>query len=201
MSGLDEILNIIDEQQKETEKNIMSAAEKRICEINEDAEAKAERAYIDYVQRAKVRNEHDFVTACTSVDSSFRRKLLEYKVSCIDTAIEKAIDKLRNLPDKEYFALISRLIKRELRNGSGVVSMSRKDLDRIPVDLAAELSAEAEKLGGSIAISSEPADIEDGFILSYGNISENCSFLAVAESERESVRETAAKALFGQVSR
>ena len=41
--------------------------------------------------------------------------------------------------------------------------------------------------------------MEDGFILTYGLISENCSFSAIAESEREAMRDTAAKALFGQV--
>ena len=201
MSGLDEILKIIDEQQKETEINIMRAAEKRIQEINEDAMVKAERAYIDYIQRAKTESEHEFLTSCTSVDSTFRRKLLEYKVGCIDSAVEAAVDKLRKLPDKEYFEMILRLIKRHLRAETGVVSFSRKDLDRMPADLKDKLSEEAAKAGGSINVSSEPADINDGFILNYGNISENCSFSAVVESERESVRDTAAKALFGQVSK
>ena len=201
MSGLDEILKIIDEQQKETEINIMRAAEKRIQEINEDAMVKAERAYIDYIQRAKTESEHEFLTSCTSVDSTFRRKLLEYKVGCIDSAVEAAVDKLRKLPDKEYFEMILRLIKHHLRDETGVVSFSRKDLDRMPADLKDKLSEEAAKAGGSISVSSEPADINDGFILTYGNISENCSFSAVVESERESVRDTAAKALFGQVSK
>jgi len=201
MSGLDEILNIIDEQQKETERNIMNAAEKRIREINEDTAVKAERAYIDHIERAKVKAEHDFMTSCTTVDSFFRRKLLEYKVSCIDRAVEAAIEKLRDLPDQEYFDMMLRLIKRELRSDSGIVSFGSKDLSRLPADFKDRLSAEASKLGGSITLSSEPADIEDGFILTYGNISENCSFRAVVESERESVRDTAAKALFGQVSK
>lgn len=201
MSGLDEILNIIDQQQKETEKNIMSAAEKRVREINEETKVKAEKAYADYIQRAKQKNEHDFLTSCTSVDSSYKRKLLEYKVSCIDNAVEAVIDNLRKLPDKEYFDMILRLLKRHLRSGSGIVAFSGRDLKRLPADFKENVSSEAAKMNGSITVSSEPADIEDGFILTYGNISENCSFSAVVEAERESVRDTAAKALFGQVSK
>ena len=201
MSGLDEILNIIDAQQKETEKNIMVAADKKVREINEDAKVKAEKAYSDYMQRARVKNEHGFETACSGVDAAFKRQLLEYKVKCIDKAVEKTIEKLRKLPEKEYFELLAKLIIRELRKGEGVVALNSRDLKRLPAEFRSRIEAEAAKAGGSISISSEPADISDGFILSYGNISENCSFSAIIESERDAVRDTAAKALFGQVSR
>lgn len=201
MSGLDEILNIIDEQQKETEKNIMNAADKRVSEINEDAKVKADKAYNDYMQRARVKNQHDFETSCSSVDASFKRKILEYKVSCIDSAVENVLEKLRNLPEGEYFSLLSRLITRGLREGEGVISLNSRDLKRMPGDFRTGLEAAAKKAGGTVSISAEPADIPDGFILSYGNISENYCFSAVVEAEREAVRDTAARALFGQVSK
>ena len=201
MSGLDEILNIIDEQQKETEKNIMNAADKRVSEINEDAKVKAEKAYNDYMQRARVKNQRDFETSCSSVDASYKRKILEFKVSCIDSAVENALKKLRELPDSEYFKLLSGLIARSLREGSGVVSLNSRDLKRMPADFKAEIEAAAKKAGGTVTVSAEPADITDGFILTYGNISENCCFSAVVEAEREAVRDTAARALFGQVSK
>ena len=54
-----------------------------------------------------------------------------------------------------------------------------------------------EKNGGSVQLSKQPADIEDGFILSYGLISENCSFRAMMEAEKEDIRDTAARILFG----
>ena len=54
----------------------------------------------------------------------------------------------------------------------------------------------AEKNNGSIQLSKVPADIEDGFILSYGLISENCSFRAIIEAEKEDIRDTAARILF-----
>ena len=48
-------------------------------------------------------------------------------------------------------------------------------------------------------ISDVPAEISDGFVLEYGLISENCSFSAVLEAEKEGVRDLAARHLFGQV--
>ena len=51
----------------------------------------------------------------------------------------------------------------------------------------------------NIKISEKPAEIENGFILTYGLISENCSFRAIIEAERDSLRDMAAAELFGQV--
>lgn len=201
MSGLDEILDIIAAQQKETESNIMSSADKRVSEINEDARLRADKAYSDYMQRAKVKNELDFENSCSSVDASVKRRLLEYKVSRIDEAVELTLKKLRSLPEEEYFELLTKLISNKLRSGKGEISLSAGDLKRLPSDFKSIISEAAAKQGGTVELFEEPADITDGFILSYGNISENCSFEAMIEAERDWIRDTAAKALFGQVSK
>ncbi len=67
----------------------------------------------------------------------------------------------------------------------------------MPVDFAKKADSIAEKAGGTIRISDKCADIENGFILEYGLISENCSFRDIIEAERDAVRDTAARALFG----
>lgn len=197
MSGLENILSIIDSQQKENEKKIMSYADAKIEEIRSDAAAKADKAYSEYMQRAAVKNSHDYAVACSGVDSELKRKLLDYKVSRIDEAVEAVYQKLRDLPDNEYFQLIEKLALRDIRKGDGVISLCSKDLKRLPADFKVRLSDAAKRSGGSITISEEPADIADGFILTYGNISENYSFRAVLEAEKELVRDTAASELFG----
>ncbi len=123
MSGLENILSIIDSQQKENEKKIMDHAENKVREIMSEAEDKADKAYKEYIQRATLKNEHDYNTACSSIDSAMKRKILDYKVKRINEAIEKAYQKLHNLPDTEYFQLIEKLAKRDLRKGDGVISM------------------------------------------------------------------------------
>ena len=63
-------------------------------------------------------------------------------------------------------------------------------------DFESRLNEIAKIKGGDITLSEKPADIESGFILSYGLISENCSFRSILESEKDSVRDTAASFLF-----
>ena len=197
MSGLDEILTLIEQQQKETESSILKAAESRADVIKAEGNEKAKKAYEEYLKNAKAQAEKDFENSCASVDASMKRKILACKVEIIDDTIEKTISKLKNLPEKEYFELLIRLISRHLQKGSGVLGLCEADLNRVPADFEKKLCELTEKIGGSIQLSKQPADIEDGCILSYGLISENCSFRAMMEAEKEDIRDTAARILFG----
>ena len=96
--------------------------------------------------------------------------------------------------------MLEKLAVKRLSGGEGVLSLSSRDLARVPADFMQKLSAAAAKTGGSVKLAKEPAEIENGFVLTYGLISENCSFRAIIEAEREGVRDTAARVLFGQVS-
>ena len=197
MSGLDEILTLIEEQQKQTEESIIKAARKKAESILSEGNEKADKAYKDYLDNAKISAEKEFENSCVSVDSSMKRKLLSCKVGLINDTIEKTIAKLKALPDKEYFELLIRLISRHIRPGKGILSLCSNDLNRLPSDFGKQITDLAAKDGGSIELSKEPADIEDGFILSYGLISENCSFRAIIEADKDEIRDTAARALFG----
>lgn len=197
MSGLDEILNIIDEQRIQNEESIIGAANQKAAAIRSEGEQKAQKAYSEQLEKGQADAKRDFVNACASVDSDMKRKVLDSKVKLIDSAIEATLERLAKLPEDEYFAMLKRLAEQKLRKGSGVISLSANDLKRLPADFEADIRSSAEKLGGTLEISKNPADISDGFILSYGLISENCSFRAIIESERDEVRDTAAAKLFG----
>lgn len=197
MSGLDEILNIIDEQRIQNEESIIGAANQKAAAIRSEGEQKAQKAYSEQLEKGQTDAKRDFVNACASVDSDMKRKVLDSKVKLIDSAIEATLERLAKLPEDEYFAMLKRLAEQKLRKGSGLILLSANDLKRLPADFETDIRSSAEKLGGTLEISKKPADISDGFILSYGLISENCSFRAIIESERDEVRDTAAAKLFG----
>lgn len=196
MSGLDEILNLIEAQQKQTEESIMKAAASKARSIQADGEEKARRAYEEHLSKAKAQAEKDFENSCASADAAMKRKILACKVELIDEAIEKTIEKLKKLPEKEYFDLIIKLAQQHMQPDKGVISLGKDDLARAPKELESRLNEAASKLKGSISLDKKAADIDDGFILSYGLISENCSFRAIIEAEKDEIRDTAARALF-----
>lgn len=198
MTGLDSILDIIEIQQKQTENNIMLSAENRARTIEADGDLKAEKAYSEYMKKALEKAENDYINACNSVDAENRRKILQCRVGLIETATKKVLEKLSGLPDAEYFEMILRLAGRKIHKGDGIIYFGQKDLARIPADFEKKISLLADKAGGTVSISASPADIENGFILEYGLISENCTFDAILESEKDTVRDIIAGKLFGR---
>ena len=194
MSGIDSILNVIESQQKKTELNIIRTAQEKASAIEADGVKKAESAYNDYMKKSLIKAETDFRNACNSVDAGNRRKILECKIEIINQATENIITRLENLPDGEYFNMILRLVRKRLHDGTGEIFFSKKDLERLPADFQEKLS---EISGGKVRISDIPADIDNGFILKYGLVSENCTFREIIESGNDRIKDILAGILFG----
>lgn len=198
MSGLDEILNIIQQNQAAEESSIMQSAESKVREIYREAMQDADDAYNDYMKRSERQCRLDYENSRSSVDSASKRKLLSFKLEQLDAVMDRVVEKLDKLSDKDYFAVLERLVARTAGSGNGVLYLNNKDLGRLPDDFAVNIETIAKKAGGSIKLSEMAADIDNGFILEYGKISENCSFRAVLEAERDNVRDLAARELFGR---
>lgn len=198
MTGIDSILNIISNQQKSIENDIIHSAEEKALNIEADGESKAEMAYNEYIKKSLEKAEMDYRNACNSIDSENKRKILRCRVELIETTIKKIISKLSELPDNEYFKIITRIALQKIHSGDGEIYFNKKDLTRIPMDFAEKLSVNAKKVNGTIKISETPADIENGFILVYGRISENCTFNEIIESEKDKIYDILARELFGR---
>lgn len=198
MTGIDGILDIIDSQQKKNENNIILLAENRARAIEADGDAKAEKAYNDYMKKALEKAENDYKNACNSVDAENRRKILQCRVGLIEETVRKILERLSGLPDGEYSEMLLRLAGRKIHKGDGIIYFGNKDLARLPADFQEKLSLLAKGVGGTVRISSTPADIENGFILEYGLISENCTFDAILESEKDIVYDIISRELSGR---
>lgn len=190
MTGIENILSIISSQQKQTEKMIISSAEKKADGIITEGNEKAAKEYEEYLKKAKVQLALVYDNAISSVNAQMKRRELAYKVKCIDNTAEKVIERLNSLPDSEYSAVLEKLLLRKADGGKGMLFLNKKDLSR----LTDSFRNTAKKL--NVEISEECAGIENGFILTYGLISENCSFRAIIEAERDSVRDIISRELF-----
>lgn len=194
MAGIENILDIITSQQKQTENNIIYVAEKKANAIIADGNEKAEKEYTEYKKKSEKQLALDYDNAVSSVDAEMRRNILACKIHCIDEIIEKTLERLDIMPADEYFEILEKLLVQKADKGEeGMLCLNQRDLSRITADFEKTVKI------FNIKISEKPAEIENGFILTYGLISENCSFRAIIEAERDSLRDMAAAELFGQV--
>ncbi|WP_295217669.1 V-type ATP synthase subunit E family protein [Ruminococcus sp.] len=196
MSGLDKILQEIENQGRQSADAMEKTAMRKADAIRAEGEKNADEKYNALMQEHRHACETAYTNACASTDAAMRRELLACRVECINAAVEQAMEQAAALPDPEYFAVILKLVEKHLQPGNGILSFGEKDLARLPGDFGETVNRLARAEGASIAISEKPADIENGFLLRYGKISENCSFRAIAEAEKNDIRDKAAAVLF-----
>jgi V/A-type H+-transporting ATPase subunit E len=197
MSGLDSILAAINEKGVKTADEIIKSAEKKAEGIRLTGEKAAEESYADYIDKFRQKCEKEYAAACSGAESSARREILLCRSECIEKAVENAVKKIEEMSVSEYFTLITKMVGNYMRKGSGVISFGKRDLERMPKNFEKNLKLLAVTDGSDITVSDKAADISSGFILTYGDISENCSFRAIIEAEKDYVRDTAAAILFG----
>ena len=100
------------------------------------------------------------------------------------------------MPEEEYFALLLKIADKAIHEGEGVISLSSKDLARMPKDFEDKIKAIAEGRQANMSVSKDAIDVEDGFVLSYGGIEENCTLEAIFADKKEELSDLVQKLLF-----
>lgn len=80
----------------------------------------------------------------------------------------------------------------------GEICFSAADLGRLPEGFEAEVSKAAAAAGGSLKLSREGKNIENGFILIYGGIEENCTIAAMFDAKKDELSDIVHRLVFLQ---
>lgn len=197
MSGLDSIVEEIHAQAKAEADEIIKKAEEYCNSFMEqakkDVSAEAEKLEKKALADRKLYEEK----IKSGAEFRQRNSMLKVKQECIYSVIEKAQSTIRNLDDENYFQLLEKLFEANVSAGKGMIYFGSKDLARMPETFKNNIMSIAERKGGSVEISSEPKNIEDGFILAYGEIEENCTIKALFMANTGRLKDIANKTLFG----
>lgn len=198
MTGLDKIIQTIQQDSEQEARNILSEADAKAKAIVDKAEQ--EGAEIRKAEEEKTMRLTSLTIerAKSSCELKKTQMLLKEKQELIRETLQAAEEKLLRLPDDAYFELLMKLFSRSLLGKSGTVYFSEADLKRLPEDFGEKLNQAAAEKGGEIRISREPRRISGGFILEYGGIEENCSFGAIFDTEHENLEDLVQKALFSE---
>lgn len=193
MSGIDKILQDIKAEADAKTEEILSAAKEKADAVKAEAQADADKISADAAARAERESDQVIERAHSSAQLRQQKMILEKKQELIGDVLAKAKAALGNLSDEDYFAMIKKQASRFTLSEPGTVRFSKADLDRLPDGFENTLK---EAVGADVSIAQEPANIDGGFILSYGGIEENCSFDAIFRSEREKLQDIVSGILF-----
>ena len=225
MNGIDKITQRIGaDTQAEIDRILADAAaqaEAAADKFRTQAEAE-NRDLLAKSERAAAEREERLVSAA---QMEARKTLLTAKQEMVERAYQRALEKLRSLPQEQYVELLAALLVRasstgreevvfspEDREGAGKAAVARANellakeaAPELPLGdgvvanllnkVAAGVSAFAQGTA-MLAVSEETRDISGGFILKDGRIEVNCTFDALVRAEREQTVGEVAKLLF-----
>ncbi len=197
LHGLARILEQIEKDASEKAAGIEAAARGQAEQVIAEAQAEAD-AVIRKAEAKAAADSDSYAEQRRNSDEQQRKlALLKVRNDMIDGVLAAAKERLLGLDDEAYFGMILKLLGERAAAGDGVLHLNAKDLSRLPAGFAEAASEIAGKAGGTVTVSDEPAAVEGGFILAYGDIEENCSIEAIFASRREEFRDRAHGILFG----
>lgn len=182
MKGLSNILTQIENETSEKVSEIIGAAKTQANEITVKAKNAAEAESKTIMENAEAKYNDILSRAESANELKIKKEILIKKQELINETIDKAMNSLLNLPEDKYFDIILKLVKKYAHGGDGEVLMSEKDKKRLPKDFELKLNEIA-----GIKLSDKTTNVDGGFILTYGDIEENCTFKAIFESRREDI--------------
>lgn len=190
----------------------MTAKEKILAGISEDAEKKAQAIIAEATKTAEVNTaaavceaedqnkkimadaEKKAQTIISNAESSAvllkRDNVLKFKSQSIEDVLQAVTEKLNSYSDDEYFAFLYALVEKNAQSGSGVLFLNSKDNSRNTAAFKEKISAL------NFSLSEETKDIPGGFILQYNDILINCAIDALIHEKREKLIDVINRKLF-----
>ena len=190
MSGLENILARLRDENEAQCARIAEEAEVRAAEIAAQGQADGEHTVREMEAQANRQASQIEARARSAAAMRTRQALLQAKIEMVDAVLAEAQRQLHALSAETYFKTMAALAEKNRQPGQGVLYFNAADLARMPADFAAGL-------GDGITVSETPLEMEDGFLLKYGDIEYNCTLKALFDAARDPLKSQAGEILFG----
>lgn len=196
MTGLEEMKAAIEEESRLECGRIEQQAQAQLAKICEDARAAADARYQEILTSARRACENELQRAETGGVMETKRSLLQTRTELVHETIDMALRHLRALSDADYFSVLQTLALAYARQGEGELRLAQRDLERLPAGFAGALNEKLAKQGARVRIGAQPARMDGGFLLIYGDIEVNCGFDALLDASIEEIRDAVSRELF-----
>lgn len=195
MNGLDNIIAKINADCQAECDAILAKADAEADEILKKAKSESALLRQGIIENALRENEKEIQLLKSRAQLESKKNLLALKIELVNGIIETALERLRNLPDADYFSVIKSLVLKHAQKGTATLRLSKNELARLPIGFEGELN-KALGDGFSVKIGPEPVRIDGGFILVYDDIDQNCSFEALLASSIDDIKDLLYETLF-----
>lgn len=190
MNGLEQILEEITADSAAFAEKTLDQANAQVVQILRRAEMKASEIEHAANEQAEQITKARLAHAESAGKIRAKRVLLHERQQLVTETIRLVEEHLAAMDDASYFSLLLRLLKKYASGAPGTLFLSERDLAHV----TPEFLQNAENMGLSVAEATRP--ITGGFLLSYGDVEENCSFEALLETEKDRLQDVICRVLF-----
>lgn len=196
MTGLENIINRIQQDSTARSDEILADAQKKCEQILAQAEQSSRNAAAKIAGDAEKECAVILSMARSGAEQIEKRAVLEAKVAVLNETLEGLLTELLHLPEDRYFAVLLKLAQENAMSGTCTAKLSARDLGRLPSDFEQKLRNVLSEKGAVCTLSREAADIEGGLVLLYGDIEVNCSFRAIIDANADFYKAEISKIIF-----
>lgn len=198
MTGLENILKHIDEEASKNASITLSEAQEVKSKILADAKIEGEKRCAEIAMKTKEEVKVLLSRAKSAAELEEKKLLLRSKQEAIEHILKQALEQLKQLPTEQYFEILVSMVRKYAAPLPGEIIFSIEDKKRLPNNFEELIDKVlADKEGATLKISNKNRDINGGFVLSYGEVEENCSFEALLLADRENLIDKVGFTLFG----
>lgn len=196
MTGVENIVKSIEDDANKLAGKILDDAKLKAESVFKAANQKATGMSLDMTDKAEKIAKLTVERAKSSALIEKKRAILAEKSKIVSDTIDSAKKYLMNLPDCEYFDFLLKIFKNRVSKDSCILIFSKDDLNRMPDNFKLEISKLEKESNIKIEISKIARDFSGGFIISYGEIEENCTIDALFSDNVDSICDELNKILF-----
>ena len=194
MKGTEKIIAHIQADAAAQADAILAQAEQQCAEIREGYERKAKDAYAEKIRAGVKANQDRLESVERLARMEGRKSVLALKQDMVSKSFDLAVDKLVNLPEDQYVALLAKLAAQASVTGDEQVVLNARDREKVgPAVVAA---ANAQLSDGKLTLSDETGAFRGGLLLRRGSIEANYTVELLVELCRGEMAAELAKVLF-----
>ena len=190
MTGLEKILNAIEEEAKHAADVVLKQAELEVEQLLAAAKLEADQKSAEIASKSDANIKAVLSRAESAAALQEKKTLLDAKQQMISNIISNARKQLDDLPEQKFTEIILMMVSKYAHNKSGRILFSAADRKRLPSDIENRIKEVlADKAGAALTVSDENMKEYGGFLLVYGDIEENCTFDAMFAAAKEDLQD------------
>lgn len=196
MKGIEKITaRITQEAQAEIDRTLADARE-QAAQITARYQAQADteaQSLAARNEKAAAEREERLVSVA---QMEARKVTLAAKQEMVEQVYQRALEKLRAMPQEQYTAVLAALLVQASSTGAEEVVFSPEDQAKAGKAAVAKANEQLPKGAAGLTVSKETRPIAGGFILKDNNVEVNCTFDTLVRLQRAETAGAVAKKLF-----